>query len=66
MTKTELRIFRLKDEIRILKVHLRNEQNPDKYSLKKSDERRQADIKRLESRIEMKESVLEQLQSNES
>ena len=63
MSETDARIFRLKDDIRILKDHLYYEEHPDKYSLVKTPEKRQEHIAFIRSRIVMKEEELNKLQN---
>lgn len=62
LSKIEFKIFRLKDDIRILKEHLHHETHPDKYCLKKSPTERQAEIKFMQARLEAKISKLEKLE----
>lgn len=63
MTDTEQKIFKLEGEIYVSSWHLNFEQNPTKYSLPKTTERRQQDIKFLQNRITEKQNELIQLEA---
>jgi hypothetical protein len=62
LSDTEVKILRLKDDIRILNVHLQNEENPGRYSLKKTPLKRLADVVWLRKRITEKQAKLNELQ----
>jgi len=64
MTDTELKLFKLKDEIYLLNWHLDYEEHPTKYSLPKTSEKRQQNIEELKIRLTKKQNKLQQLETS--
>jgi len=64
--KIEYRINKLEDEIYVLNMHLKHEENPSRYSVPKPSEQRAEDITWLKNRIAEKTRELEELKIENS